>query len=413
MQRNGAFRASDWPQYQYLREAVAGQLLERIRDINRSFPAAAELGAGAGSLLSAWRGEGGVTTWYQCDMAEVALARGRESLAASRGAVQHGIVEILDPHWQSDSSQQQEQHVPPGAADEDDEDMRALQAAGAISNGGGSSESTVSVAKGSTAQVLRVCCDEEHLPLRPGSLDLVVSVLNLQWCNDIEDVLKQVRRALKPDGVFVAAVLGGDTATELRTSLVAAEMERRGGVGLRASPMMHVADAGSLLQASGFAIPTIDTSFIQVEYDSAVDAMMHLHGMGEAAAPATAAAAVDSSESVPTGTGGLRHADVLLSAAAFYQWTHGGTALDATTTAGDVDLRTTGLSDPRSRRVETEGLSTEAFAQLAAQRLSSPVPLTYQIIWMIGWAPAPTQSRPLARGSVPKGLRAKDTPRDS
>jgi len=92
----------------------------------------------------------------------------------------------------------------------------------------------------STVRCIPVVADEEHLPFADGSLDLVMSCLSLHWVNDIEEALRQIRRSLKPDGAFVGAILGGDTLGELRSSFVAAELERKGGVSPHVSPMIEV-----------------------------------------------------------------------------------------------------------------------------------------------------------------------------
>ena len=108
-------------------------------------------------------------------------------------------------------------------------------------------------------------CDEEWLPFADGSFDLVLSSLALHWVNDLPRALAEARRVLRPDGVFIAAMLGGDTLGELRASFAMAEQERDGGVSPHVSPMAHVADVGQLLQRAGFALPTVDTDHILVE----------------------------------------------------------------------------------------------------------------------------------------------------
>jgi SAM-dependent methyltransferase len=104
----------------------------------------------------------------------------------------------------------------------------------------------------------RLVADEERLPFAPGSLDLVISTLALHWANDVVGALIQIRRALKPDGLFIGAFLGGATLTELRQSLLTAEAELTGGAGPRISPFADAYDAAGLLQRSGFALPVAD-----------------------------------------------------------------------------------------------------------------------------------------------------------
>ena len=126
----------------------------------------------------------------------------------------------------------------------------------------------------------RLVADEEALPFADGSLDLVVSALALQSVNDLPGTLVQVRRALKPDGLFLAALLGGDTLTELRQSFAAAEAEIEGGVSPRVAPFVDAREAGALLQRAGFALPVADVDRITVRYASPFDLMRDLRRMG-------------------------------------------------------------------------------------------------------------------------------------
>ena len=125
-----------------------------------------------------------------------------------------------------------------------------------------------------------VVADEEALPFAGGSLDLVVSALALQWVNDLPGTLAQIRRALKPDGLFLAALLGGETLTELRQSFAAAETEIEGGVSPRVAPFGDVRELGGLLQRAGLALPVADVDRLTVRYATAFDLMRDLRGMG-------------------------------------------------------------------------------------------------------------------------------------
>lgn len=127
----------------------------------------------------------------------------------------------------------------------------------------------------------RVVADEEQLPFRAGSLDLLVSTLGLHWTNDVVGALIQARLALKPDGLFIAAFLGGSTLTELRQSLVAAESEILGGAGSRVSPFADATDAGSLLQRAGFQQPVADIDKVTVSYEHPLKLLFDLRQMGE------------------------------------------------------------------------------------------------------------------------------------
>src|ERR1700760_3151878 len=121
---------------------------------------------------------------------------------------------------------------------------------------------------------------EETLPLKPASLDLAVSALAFQFVNDLPGVLTQIRRALKPDGLLLAAMTGGETLTELRQAFAAAEAEVEGGVSPRVAPFADLRDIGALLQRAGFALPVTDVDRIVVRYDDAFALMQDLRRMG-------------------------------------------------------------------------------------------------------------------------------------
>ncbi|THD83335.1 MAG: methyltransferase domain-containing protein [Phenylobacterium sp.] len=127
----------------------------------------------------------------------------------------------------------------------------------------------------------RVALDEERLPFAAESLDLVVSTLGLHWTNDVVGALIQARLALRPDGLFLGAFLGGGTLTELRRSLVGAEAELLGGAGSRVSPFADVADAAGLLQRAGFALPVADVDRVTVRYADPLKLLLDLRQMGE------------------------------------------------------------------------------------------------------------------------------------
>ena len=127
---------------------------------------------------------------------------------------------------------------------------------------------------------LRVAADEEALPFADGSLDLIVSALALQFVNDLPGTLIQIRRALKPDGLLLAALIGGDSLTELRECFAQAESEIEGGVSPRVAPFADVRELGALLQRAGFALPVVDFDRLTVRYNSVLDLMRDLRHMG-------------------------------------------------------------------------------------------------------------------------------------
>ncbi|KAI9313277.1 S-adenosyl-L-methionine-dependent methyltransferase [Dichotomocladium elegans] len=201
-------------------------------------------------------------------------------------------------------------------------------------------------------EVERRVVDEEHLPFAEDSIDAVVSSMSMHWINDLPGALIQVRKALKPDGVFVGAILGGDTLFELRTALQLAESERESGVSPHVSPMtgkknLDSSDIARLLSRAGLVLTTVDVDEIQVNYPSMFELMEDLKAMGENNAVLT-----------------RRHMlsrDTLLAAAAIYKELHGNP--------------------------------------------DGSVPATFQIIYMIGWKPSPSTPLPKKRGSATASLK--------
>jgi SAM-dependent methyltransferase len=196
---------------------------------------------------------------------------------------------------------------------------------------------------GATGAARFVAADEEALPFRDGSLDLVVSALALQFVNDLPGVLVQIRRALKPDGLFLAALVGGETLTELRQSFAAAESDVEGGVSPRVAPFADLRDLGALLQRAGFALPVTDVDRLTVRYDT-VFALMH-------------------------------------------------------------DLRRMGATNAllARRRTPLRRATLIRMAELYAQRFADAdgrLRATFEIVWLSGWAPHPDQQQPLRPGSA-------------
>jgi len=188
-----------------------------------------------------------------------------------------------------------------------------------------------------------VVADEEALPFRDAGLDLVVSGLALHFANDLPGVLAQIRRALKPDGLFLAALLGGETLTELRQAFAEAESEIEGGASPRVAPFADLRQLGALLQRAGFALPVTDVDRVTVRYDSAFALMHDLRRMG-------AANALVARRRLP---------------------------LRRTTLMQMADIYARRFSDADGR-----------------------IRATFEIVWLSGWAPHPNQQRPLRPGSA-------------
>ncbi|MCA3714461.1 methyltransferase domain-containing protein [Phenylobacterium sp.] len=190
---------------------------------------------------------------------------------------------------------------------------------------------------------MRVQADEERLPFAAASLDLIVSSLSLHWANDVIGALVQARLALKPDGLFIGALFGGATLTELRQALTAAELELTGGAGPRVSPFADPSDAAGLLQRAGFALPVADVDRVTVRYDHPLKLMADLRRMGETSVLAE------------------RH------------------------------------PRPLTRRVLARAL------EIYARDFADPdgrLPATFEILTLTGWSPSETQQKPLRPGSA-------------
>jgi SAM-dependent methyltransferase len=128
---------------------------------------------------------------------------------------------------------------------------------------------------------IRVAADPDLLPFRDGSFDFVASILELHWAGDLPGALVQIRRILKPGGLFLAAMLGGATLVELRTALIEAELIEEGGASPRVSPAAELGDVAGLLLRTGFAMPVADAEKITVTYPDVLALMRDLRGMGE------------------------------------------------------------------------------------------------------------------------------------
>ena len=187
----------------------------------------------------------------------------------------------------------------------------------------------------------------ETLALPAESLDLAVSALAFQFVNDLPGVLAQIRRALRPDGLLLAAMIGGDTLTELRQSFAAAEAECEGGVSPRVAPFADLRDIGGLLQRAGFALPVTDVDRVVVRYTNAFALMADLRRMGAT--------------------------NILV----------------------------------ERRRTPTRRATMLRMAQIYAERFADPdgrLRATFDIVWLSGWAPHESQPKPLEPGSATASL---------
>lgn len=187
-----------------------------------------------------------------------------------------------------------------------------------------------------------VVADEEYLPLQPNSVDIALSCLSMHWVNDLPGLLSQIERSLKPNGLFLGAMLGGSTLQELRSAFTVADLERRGGVSPHISPFTESRDIGDLLSTAGFNLPTVDTDIMEIPYPDMFTLIDHLKGMGESNAPVTPSPFVSR--------------DVFLAAASAYD----------------------------SLYSDEDGF----------------IPATFQVFYMIGWKRHESQQKPMKRGSA-------------
>lgn len=127
----------------------------------------------------------------------------------------------------------------------------------------------------------KIVCDEEALPFAPASFDLVISCGALQWVNDLPGSLIQIQHILKPGGLLIAMLPGGQTLSELRAAFEQAEMTQQDGISPRISPFIDVKDAGSLLQRAGFAEPVTDSELLSISYAHPLKLLKELRGMGQ------------------------------------------------------------------------------------------------------------------------------------
>ena len=284
VRRNRDRAAPGLADHGFLFAEVAERLADRLDDVRRRFPRALDLGCHDGLLGRVLDGRGDIKTLIQCDLSPEMARRAGTAMPRRAGAM---------------------------------------------------------------AECPSLAADEEVLPFAEASFDLVLSCLSLHWVNDLPGALVQARRCLRPDGLFLGAMLGGETLKELRTALAEAEIAVDDGLSPRVAPFADVRDAGDLLARAGFALPVADTDTITVSYPDPLALMRDLRGMGETNA-------VAERRQVFT-----RRA-LIMEAAARYQ-----------AMFGDADGR---------------------------------VPATFQVIYLTAWAPDTSQQRPLVPGSAASRL---------
>ncbi|KAJ0972934.1 hypothetical protein J5N97_020893 [Dioscorea zingiberensis] len=260
-------------------DSVAENLLDRLQDCRKAFPTALCLGGASEAVRRLLHGRGGIEKLIMMDMS-------------------FDMVKALKDSDRKDSD--------------------------------------------NTLETFYVVGDEEFLPIKENSLDLVVSCLGLHWANDLPGAMIQCRLALKPDCLFLAAILGGETLKELRIACTIAQMEREGGISPRMSPLAQVRDAGNLLTRAGFTLPSVDVDQYTIRYNSALELIEHLRAMGET--------------------------NALLQ---------------------------------RSKILKKEtALATAAVYESMFAAEDGTIPATFQVIYMTGWKEHSSQQKPKTRGSA-------------
>lgn len=260
-------------------DSVAENLLDRLEDCRKSFPAALCLGGSSEAIRRLLRGRGGIEKLIMMDMSFDMVKQLKDS----------------------------EKNFP-----------------------------------NNNIETFFVVGDEEFLPIKESSVELIISCLGLHWTNDLPGAMIQCRLALKPDGLFLAAILGGETLKELRIACTVAQMEREGGISPRLSPLAQVRDAGNLLTRAGFTLPGVDVDEYTVRYDSALELIEHLRAMGET--------------------------NALLQRSTFLK--------------------------------RDTALATAAVYQSMFGAEDGSVPATFQVIYMTGWREHPSQQKAKTRGSA-------------
>ena len=297
----------------FLLDRVADEFANRLRLVLRRFDLAVDLGTPTAAVRAALLRDGGIGKMVALDPMIGPLP----TLPRTRGRVN--------------------KDAPPRAGEDVNRDPPPLA---------GEGREGVSDDRSATA-ALRVVADEEALPFADNTLDLAVSGLSLQAVNDLPGVLVQVRRALKPDGLFLAALFGGDTLAELRQSFATAESELDGGASPRVAPFPDLRELGALLQRAGFALPVTDVDRVTVRYATPF-ALLH-------------------------------------------------------------DLRRMGAANPlvERRRVPLRRATLMRAMEVYAERFADPdgrVRASFDVIWLSGWSPHESQQQPLRPGSAKKRL---------
>ena len=312
-------------------EEITKRTLDRLNDVKRAFPNVLVLGGATDAVVRRLlRDRPDVRVVVVVDASRDMLAFVRENVEREFGA------RAKEPSRERNRLAKDEAPVSSSSSSFDvDVDADALPS------------HTVTNAGGDAVRVHYLRFDEENLPARDGAFDVVVSALGLHWANDLPGAMSAARASLKPDGLFLSSILGGETLREMRIACAVAEMETEGGVSQRVSPLAQVRDCGNLLTRAGMKLPAVDVDTLTMQYPSVVKLVEHLRSMAE--------------------------------------------------TNAAVARR------PGAARRTTAAAAAACYARLfpaANARCADAVECTFQVLYMTGWSPGGNQPEPLERGSA-------------
>ena len=228
--------------------------------------------------------------------------------------------------------------------------------------------------------------DDKILPYNDNQFDLIISGMSLQWINNLPFVFKELQRCLKPDGCFIGAFSGGSSLQELRSSLLLADQERKGGMNSHMSPSINISDIGRLLSGAGFVMITVDNEIIEIPYPNMFVLCEHLHGMGDQHAPNN-----NNNNNNQKRYQGINR-DIFISAAAIYDAMYSNSETIEQKTRDELNEYLNKNNNDQQQQIDDDidNISIDA---------------AIQIIYFMSWGPSPTQRKPMERGTAQFSLK--------